>query len=65
MVGDDVQGVAVHEAARIASAAQSGEILLSATTCQLASGSGFTFEERGQRELKGLDEPRLLFAVSA
>ena len=65
VVGDDVQGVAVHEAARIASAAQGGEILLSATTCQLASGSGFTFEERGERALKGLDEPRLLFAVTA
>jgi class 3 adenylate cyclase len=65
VVGDDVQGIAVHEAARIAAAASSGEILLSATTSQLASGSGFMFENRGERELKGLDEPRLLFAVSA
>ncbi len=65
VVGDDVQGVAVHEAARIASAAQNGEILVSATTRQLATGSGFTFEERGEREFKGLAEPRLLFAVSA
>ena len=44
---------------------RAAEILVSATTCQLASGSGFTFEERGERALKGLAEPRLLFAVSA
>ena len=65
VVGDDVSGVAVHEAARIAAAASSGEILLSATTTQLASGSGFTFEDRGERELKGLDGPRTLFALGA
>lgn len=65
VVGDDVRGVAVHEAARIAAAASAGEILVSATTSQLASGSGFTFEERGERELKGLDGPRSLFAVGA
>lgn len=65
VVGDDVRGIAVHEAAHIAAAASSGEILVPATTSQLASGSGFTFEERGERELKGLDGPRMLFAVSA
>jgi class 3 adenylate cyclase len=64
VAGDDVRGVAVHEAARIAAAGSGGEILLSATTSQLAAGSGFTFEERGERELKGLEGPRLLFAVS-
>jgi class 3 adenylate cyclase len=64
VAGDDVRGVAVHEAARIAAAASGGEILLSATTSQLAAGSGFAFEERGERALKGLDGPRLLFAVS-
>jgi len=65
VAGDDVRGVAVHEAARIAAAASGGEILLSATTSQLAAGSGFAFEARGERALKGLDGPRLLFAVSA
>jgi len=64
VVGDDVRGVAVHEAARIAAAAAGGEILVSDTTRQLSSGSGFTFEDRGEHELKGLDGPRSLFAVS-
>jgi len=63
VVGDDVRGIAVHEAARIAAAAAGGEILLSVTTTQLASGSELTFEERGERELKGLDGPRKLFAL--
>ena len=65
VVGDDVRGVAVHEAARIAAAAAGGEILVSDTTRQLSSGSGFTFEDRGEHELKGLDGPRSLFAVSS
>jgi len=60
---DDVRGVAVHEAARIAAAASGGEILVSSTTHQLAAGAGLTFEERGERELKGLSGPRTLYAV--
>lgn len=65
VVGDDVRGVAVHEAARIASAASGGEILVSSTTYQLASGAGLTFEDKGARELKGLSGLRSLYAVAA
>jgi class 3 adenylate cyclase len=57
--------VAVHEAARIAAAASAGEILVSATTRQLASGSELAFEERGERELKGLAGLRALYAVAS
>jgi class 3 adenylate cyclase len=64
LVGSDVRGVAVHEVARIASAAADGEILVSATTHQLASGAGLVFEERGSRELKGLAGLRTVFAVT-
>jgi class 3 adenylate cyclase len=53
LVGNDVRGVAVHEAARIMSAAGADEILVSATTRALA-GAGLAFEPRGTRELKGL-----------
>jgi class 3 adenylate cyclase len=63
VAGDDVRGVAVHEAARIAAAAGPGEILVSSTTSQLASGTGLRFEDRGERELKGLADPRRLYAV--
>jgi class 3 adenylate cyclase len=61
---DDLRGVAVHEAARIAAAASGGEILVSSTTHQLASGAGLTFRDRGERELKGLAGPRTLYEVA-
>jgi class 3 adenylate cyclase len=55
LVGDDVRSVTVHEAARIMAAASPDEILVSEITCALATGSGFTFEDRGLHTLKGLD----------
>jgi class 3 adenylate cyclase len=64
LVGEDVRGAAVHEAARIADAASVGEILLSSTTYQLASGAGLDFEYQGEREFKGLSGPRSIYAVS-
>ena len=63
-VGDDVRGIAVHEAARIAAAATAGEILVSAATRLLAASSDLRFEERGRRELKGLPGEHQLFAVN-
>lgn len=62
LVGTDVRGVAVHEAARILNAAAAGEILLSSTTRALAGSAGLAFEERGTRELKGLPGEWELFA---
>ncbi len=62
LVGTDVRGVAVHEAARILDAAAAEEILLSSTTRALAGSAGLTFEERGTRELKGLPGEWELFA---
>ena len=61
--GVDVRGVAVHETARIAAAASDGEILVSSTTQQLASGAGFQFESLGEREFKGLPGGRSVYAV--
>jgi class 3 adenylate cyclase len=63
LVGGDVRGIGVHEAARIAAAAGAGEILVSMTTRQLAEGTGLDFEERGPRDLKGLSGARELWAV--
>jgi class 3 adenylate cyclase len=62
LVGTDVRGIAVHEAARILSAAAPDEILVSATTRALASGSGFVFQDRGTHLLKGLQGEWELFA---
>jgi class 3 adenylate cyclase len=53
LVGTDVRGVAVHQAARIMDAAGADEILVSDLTRVLATG--LAFEDRGDRQLKGLD----------
>ena len=63
VVGDDIAGIAVHIGARVAALAGPGEVLVSSTVRDLVAGSGIEFEDRGLHELKGLDEPRRLFAV--
>ncbi|HEX4862668.1 MAG TPA: adenylate/guanylate cyclase domain-containing protein [Acidimicrobiales bacterium] len=62
LVGTDVRGIAVHEAARILSVAAPDEILVSATTRALAGNSGFVFHDRGTHRLKGLQGEWELFA---
>ena len=64
-VGDKLAGIAVHIGSRVAGAAGAGEVLVSSTVRDLVAGSGIAFEDRGLHELKGLDEPRRLFAVRA
>jgi class 3 adenylate cyclase len=55
VVGEDVRGVTVHEAARIMAAAGADEILVSDLTRALTGAAGLTFEDRGTHALKGLD----------
>lgn len=55
LVGQDVRGVTVHEAARIMAAAGEDEILVSDMTRALAGASGLAFEDRGTHTLKGLE----------
>jgi class 3 adenylate cyclase len=66
LVGQDVRGVTVHEAAGIMAAARPDAILVSELTRALAGGVAFAFEERGTHKLKGLDgEWRLSSLVPA
>ncbi|MEA2452504.1 MAG: hypothetical protein QOG04_1214 [Actinomycetota bacterium] len=62
--GTDIGGIAVHIAARVMDAAQPGEILVSGALPPLVAGSGINFEERGKKELKGVDGRWELFAVT-
>jgi class 3 adenylate cyclase len=62
--GDQVRGIAVHTGARIAAAAQAGEILVSSTITDLVSGSGIRFEDRGLHALKDIPRQWQLFAAS-
>jgi class 3 adenylate cyclase len=59
LIGDNIRGLAVHETARIAGVAKGGEVLVSATTRHLLTGSGLSFESAGIHELKGLAESEL------
>jgi class 3 adenylate cyclase len=61
--GDEVRGIAVHAAARILERAGPGDVLVSGTVRDLLAGSGLTFEERGEAELRGLDGRRSLAAL--
>ena len=63
---DHVRGVAVHVAARILAEAGAGEVLVSATTRDLAEGAtGLTFEPKGRYRLKGLEREHDLFAAAS
>jgi class 3 adenylate cyclase len=61
---DDIAGLAVHIAARIAALAEAGELLVSGTVKDLVIGSGLVFEERGSHVLKGVPGEWLVFAVA-
>jgi class 3 adenylate cyclase len=63
--GNNVYGGAVNIAARIAAASEAGEVLVSDTVRSLArTSAGARFEDRGERELKGVSEPVRLYRVS-
>jgi pimeloyl-ACP methyl ester carboxylesterase len=64
VVGEKLAGIAVHTGSRVVAVAAAGEVLVSSTVRDLVAGSGIEFEDRGLHELKGLDEPRRLFAVA-
>jgi class 3 adenylate cyclase len=61
--GDDLGGLAVHIAARVGAVAGPGEVLVSGTVKDLVVGSGIEFDERGERQLKGVPGTWRLFAV--
>lgn len=63
--GEDVGGIAVHIAARVAALAGAGEVLVSSTVRDLVAGSELIFEDRGAHSLKGVPESKQLFAVTA
>ena len=64
IVDDKVGGIAVHIGARVASAAQPGEVLVSRTVRDLVAGSGIELDDRGQHTLKGVAGEWQLYAVT-
>jgi pimeloyl-ACP methyl ester carboxylesterase len=64
VMGQDVGGIAVHIGARILGCADAGEVIVSGTVKDLVVGSGVEFEDRGERELRGVPGQWRLFAVA-
>jgi class 3 adenylate cyclase len=62
--GDDVTGIAVHLASRVADRAAPGEVLVTTTVRDLVAGSGLQFDPRGTHDLKGMPDPVTLLAAS-
>jgi class 3 adenylate cyclase/pimeloyl-ACP methyl ester carboxylesterase len=58
-----VAGIAVSIGARVAALAGAGDVLVSQTVRDLVSGSGLSFMERGEHELKGIPDTWRLYAV--
>ena len=56
-------GIAVPVGARVADAAQPGEVLVSSTVKDLVAGSGLEFDDRGVHVLKGVPGEWRLYAV--
>jgi class 3 adenylate cyclase len=54
----------LHIASRLTGLAGPSEVLVSSTVRDLVVGSGFTFIDRGLHALKGVSEPRQVFALA-
>jgi class 3 adenylate cyclase len=62
--GDDIAGVAVHIAARVAALAEPSTVWVSRTVTDLVTGSGIRFSDRGNHDLKGVPGTWALYAVA-
>jgi class 3 adenylate cyclase len=61
--GPDIAGIAVHIASRVSALAGGGEILVSRTVVDLTAGSGISYDDRGDYELKGVPGTMPIFAA--
>jgi pimeloyl-ACP methyl ester carboxylesterase len=65
VLGEKYSGIAVHLGARVASAAEPGQVLVTSTVKDLVVGSGIHFEDLGPRTLKGVPDQWRLFRLTA
>jgi len=65
VLGEKYSGIAVHLGARVASAADPGQVLVTSTVKDLVVGSGIHFEDLGSRTLKGVPDQWRLFRLTA
>lgn len=62
-INGKVGGIAVNIGARVAAKAGASQVLVSQTVKDLVAGSGLTFEDAGEHELKGLPDRWHLYRV--
>jgi class 3 adenylate cyclase len=62
-IGDNVGGIAVNIGARIGAKAGASEVLVSQTVRDLVAGSGLSFEDAGEHQLKGVPDTWHLYRV--
>ena len=63
MIDNKVGGIAVSIGARVGGLASASEVLVSSTVKDLVAGSGLTFEDAGEHELKGVPDRWRLYRV--
>jgi class 3 adenylate cyclase len=61
--GGDIRGIAVHIGARVGALAGPSEVLVSSTVKDLVAGSGLSFADAGEHELKGVPDRWRLYRV--
>ena len=61
---NDVRGIAVHIASRVAQLGGAADVLVSRTVKDLVAGSGIKFEDFGAHALKGIPEPWQVFRAT-
>ncbi|MGA9162000.1 MAG: adenylate/guanylate cyclase domain-containing protein [Actinomycetota bacterium] len=65
LINDQVGGIAVTIGARVAALAGPSEVLVSQTVKDLVAGSGLTFQDAGEHELKGVPDRWRLYSVAS
>jgi pimeloyl-ACP methyl ester carboxylesterase len=64
LTDDDVRGIAVHIASRVARLGGADDVLVSRTVKDLVAGSGIKFENFGTHALKGIPDEWQIFRVA-
>jgi class 3 adenylate cyclase len=64
LADDDVRGIAVHIASRVAGLGSADDIVVSRTIKDLVAGSGISFEDFGTHVLKGVPDAWQLYRVA-
>jgi class 3 adenylate cyclase len=63
VMGEDLGGIAVHVAARVAKEAHPDGVLVTSTVKDLVAGSGIRFADRGEHAFKGVPDEWHVFQV--